>query len=266
MATAVQNSIRAGNSMSQTADEILRLRRPRLTPPKYADELAKAARRGGDALQKVSKKYAGQLNKLGSAAAPEFSMRNVAKRLQDSLKTAKPEDVDNIVEQFMREKAERHAKMIARSETIESYRDSYRKSTEKQEWVKGYTWQLGSRHPEADECDILAGQDLHGLGPGGYPTDAVPETPHPNDMCVQVAIIDKDHFKREKAVRNKEKPPPEPWKSGKKETSEQWLKKQSTTKQKAILGPTKHARFKRSPGDVLGKNGVPKRVKDLKEK
>jgi len=112
-------------------------------------------------------------------------------------------------------------------------------------------------------CDILAGQNLYGLGPGGYPVDEVPDTPHPNDLCVQVAIIDTDHFKREKAIRNKEKPPPEPWKKGKPETSEHWLKKQSQSKQKQILGPTKYERFKRQPAGVLGKDGIPRRVKDL---
>lgn len=264
MATAIQNSIRAGNSMSQTAEELLRVRRPRLTPPEYASRLADEARRGGDVLQKVSRKAEAQLNRLGSAAGDEFSMRPAARQLQKALKTAKPEQIQKHLDQFMRDKAQQHTRMIARSETIESYRDSYRESTKDHDWVKGYTWELSGSHPRPDECDILAGQDLYGLGSGGYPEDAVPDTPHPNDMCIQVAIIDTDHFKREKAKRNDEPLPPEPWKSGKKETSEQWLKKQSATKQKAILGPTKYDHFKRAPTQVLGKNGIPKRVKDLR--
>jgi hypothetical protein len=249
--------------MTKTADEILSLRKPNLTPPKYAKRLAEAARQGGDELAKVAKKYNSQFNKMGSAAGTEFSMRPVAKRLLTDLKKAKPADIDKVVKQFMEDKAKRHARMIARSEAIESYRESYRRSTEDQEWVKGYRWELGANHPRPDECDILAGQNNYGLGPGGYPVDAVPDTPHPNDMCVQVAIIDTDHFKREKAERNNEKPPPEPWKKGKPETSEQWLKKQPPSVQKQILGPTKYARFKKAPGDVLGKDGIPKRVKDL---
>jgi hypothetical protein len=70
-------------------------------------------------------------------------------------------------------------------------------------------------------------------------------------MCVQSAIIDTDHFKREKAKRNNEPEPPEPWKQGKPEAGAQWLKSQSGRRQVEILGPTKAAAFKIKPSSII---------------
>ena len=262
MATAITDSMRAGGSMDDIAAEILKRGAPKLTPPEYAVKLAEAARHGGDELAKVSAKYQKQLNKLGSAAGYNYGMRPVVQDFQAALAKARPNQIDRIVDRFMVEKAQKHAQMIARTETIEAYRESYKKSNDGQGWVKGYRWSLGGSHPKPDVCDILAGQDMYGLGAGGYPEDALPETPHPNDMCIQTAIIDKDHFKRKTAKLKGEKAPAEVWKSGKKETSEQWLRKQPTAAQKQILGPTKYEAFQQKV-PVLGKNGIPKRVKDL---
>ena len=262
MSKAIQASLRSGGSLDDIADEILRVAKPQVTATEYATKMAAAARRGGDELVKVSAKYQKQLGKLGSAAGYGSGMRPVVQDFQAALTKARPEQIDRIVQRFVEDKAKAHAQMIARTETIEAYRDSYKESTSGQGWVKGYRWSLGASHPKLDECDILAGQDMYGLGPGGYPEDGLPDTPHPNDMCIQTAIIDKDHFKRKTAKLKGEKAPPEPWKSGKKETSEQWLRKQPTAAQKQILGPTKYEAFQQKV-PVLGKNGIPKRVRDL---
>lgn len=51
--------------------------------------------------------------------------------------------------------------------------------------IRAVRWRLspdrGTGGP--DECDVLATADLYGLGPGVYPLNAVPTTPHPYDRC-----------------------------------------------------------------------------------
>ena len=105
-------------------------------------------------------------------------------------------------------------------------------------------------------CDVLASQDLDGLGPGGYLPESVPSTPHPNDLCSQVAIIDENHFKRERAKLRGTKEPGKPWLSGKKQNGQAWLKTQPEGFQRKLLGPTRLAAFKRG-ARVLDKTGVP---------
>ena len=53
-------------------------------------------------------------------------------------------------------------------------------------------WRLApDRGPTArpDQCDILASENLYDLGPGVFPVDAVPLTPHPFDRCERVPKV-----------------------------------------------------------------------------
>jgi hypothetical protein len=262
MAKTITASLQAGDSMAKTADKILEARQPQLAIPKYIREMEEAARKGGDEYQRVLNKHKPRIEKLG-AVDNNLSMRPIVQQLQKELEDARPAQIDKAINRYVTDRARNHTRMIARTEAVEAYRDSYRRSTEDQDWTKGYRWALSSSHPAPCECEILAGQDLYGLGPGGYPVDRVPPTPHPNCMCIQSAIIDRDHFKRSKAERNDEPPPAEKWKSGKRERSAEWLQRQSEKKQKAILGPTKFEIFQETPEKVLGRYGVPKRVKTI---
>lgn len=277
MAEQIQASIRAGRSLSATADRLIGLVEdgsaatgpPRQALSRHVTELRDAARRAAETgqpnlYQDAVRKYEKQIDKLGQAGKGHaFTLRPATKQLVKDLERAGPAQIDAHVDRFMLDKARTHARMIARSETIEAYQQSYIRSTESQPFTKGYRRMLAGSHPEFDECDPLAGQDLHGLGPGGYPADALPETPHPNDLCAIISIIDENHFKREKAKRNGDKEPPEPWLSGKKETSADWYRRQPKAHREKILGPTRARIFQRNPEAVLGRNGVPRPVKDV---
>ena len=265
IAAKIEASVRAGVSMDRIATELLELN-PRFTPPEYVKRLRKAARAAGatgqpNLLLKEAERFQKSVERLGSAAGKEFTLRPAAEQLKKNLLKATPEQIDRHVAHFMRDKAQQHTKMIVRHESVEAYRDSYQKATRGREWTKGYRWTLSPRHPRGDECDLFAGQDLHGLGPGGYPPDEVPETPHPSCLCIQTQIIDDKHFERENAVREGRAEPDKTWLSGKKETSEAWLRRQPAKKRREILGPTRERIFKRKPETVLGKNGVPRPVK-----
>lgn len=231
------------------------------------DRLRQAARRIGttpgqrnryrELVESFAKKTRGGETIRVNAAASEL--------LRD-LPTTQSGQISDSVNRILGKQGAQRAKMISRSETVEAYRDSYVQSTKKQPFVKGYKWNLSSGHPKLDECDILAGQDIHGFGPGGYPKDQVPATPHPNDLCYQTAIMDAGHFKRELAKRKGTAEPPKPWLSGKKESSADWLRKQSKTKREGILGKTRARMFDSKPSAVLGKNGVPRPVRKAQAK
>lgn len=49
--------------------------------------------------------------------------------------------------------------------------------------VEGKKWRTSPRHSDVDECDVLASQDLYGLGPGVYPVFRTPPPPHPFCLC-----------------------------------------------------------------------------------
>ena len=113
-------------------------------------------------------------------------------------------------------------------------------------------------------CDLLANQNLHGLGPGGYPADSVPPTPHPNCTCTQTAIIDQDHFERELAQLDGTPPPRESWNVGGFSSAGDWLSRQSEETQMEILGPTRLAAFRDDPSRVLDPGGAIRPVRRIR--
>src|SRR5690606_3258478 len=113
------------------------------------------------------------------------------------------------------------------------------------------------QHPRPDICDLYANQNLYGLGPGGYPPDAVPSTPHPNCLCVRVAIVDRFHTRRELARLNGEPEPPREWEVGGHETAAEWLARQPEEFQRELLGKTRYEVFRREPERVITAGGEP---------
>lgn len=80
---------------------------------------------------------------------------------------------------------------LARTEIATAAWEASRRSADMSPLVKGIRWRLSATHPKWDVCDILASQDLYGLGRGVYPPQHVPTRPHPNDMCFQVHVLRK---------------------------------------------------------------------------
>lgn len=276
MAIQITATLRAGKSITDTADALIGLdiaggfarRPPAVVIPRYIREISAAAKSAHvlgqpDLLQNAIRRHAKQIDRLGQAG-PGFaqSMRPISKQFVKDIQKASADQVDKLVERWLLDKARRHARLIARTEAVEAYRASYIQATSGKPYVKGYRWTLANTHPEPDVCDILAKQDLFGLGPGGYPVDELPPTPHPLDLCIQTTIMDERHFERELAKRRGEKEPPKPWLSGKTETGAEWLARQPETFQRKLLGPTRLEIFKENPDAVLTRGGVPRSVKD----
>jgi len=240
-------SQRAGESVTRVAERLLDVGDPRVELPRHVRELRDAALHARDAkvpdlYEQAVQKWQGTIDRLGQGAsksAGEFSIRSATQQLVTDLRRAGPDQVDAVVNRWVLEKARYQARMVARTEVAGAYQDAYRKSTEKKAYVVGYRWTLSASHPRPDICDVLAGQDLHGLGPGGYEKGSTPITPHPNDLCSLVAIIDEKHFRRKLAKARGEPEPPKPWLSGKKETGEAWIKRQPDAFRKTLLGPSR---------------------------
>lgn len=68
--------------------------------------------------------------------------------------------------------------------------------------VEGVRWNLSADRGSTavpDECDYLAQADWYGLGPGVYPVDRVPPTPHPFDRCFTTPELREfDEWRRDK--------------------------------------------------------------------
>lgn len=268
MARTIERSIRAGEGLTRQAERLLDLDDLRVEIGQHVTDLTKAARDARalgepSIFEDVVAGYRRQIDRLGSAASPDFSLRAATEQLVKDLRKAPADQIDRIVERYVIAKAKYQARMVARTETMSAYRDAYVRENAEKPYVHGFRWTLGSAHPHADVCDVLANQDLYGLGPGGYPSDAVPETPHPHDMCTVSAISDAQHFKRELAQLRGTPEPPRDWESGRTESGAAWLARQPEAYQRELLGPTRYAVFQRDPGRVLDESGAPRPVHEV---
>lgn len=183
-------SARAGETIERSAERLLDEGDFLVRVPQHVEELAAAAHDAatGDpaaraAYERVVRRWRSRVERLGQAPDGRpgaYTMRSATQQMIKDLRRAKGENADRIVDRWVLERARHQARLIARNETVEAYRDAYQQGTQDNPAVKGYRWQLSTRHPKPDPCDLLANQNLHGLGPGGYPADELPDTPHPS--------------------------------------------------------------------------------------
>ncbi|MBL8386995.1 MAG: hypothetical protein JNK17_02040 [Hydrogenophaga sp.] len=84
------------------------------------------------------------------------------------------------------------ADRVFRTEINRAHGEAYMASAEQTPGFAGFKFLLSPAHPEPDICDLLASQNLHGLGPGVYPTrEATPWPAHPNTLSfVQIVFQD----------------------------------------------------------------------------
>lgn len=81
------------------------------------------------------------------------------------------------------------ARRIAVTETNAAYREADNLAAARSPVLAGLRWTLSPRHPAWDVCDVYAGLDLYGLGPGVFPGGKMPVTPHPFCACVPVPVL-----------------------------------------------------------------------------
>jgi hypothetical protein len=255
MRATIEASIKTGESLTMTAERLLDLDAPIVHLPRYVEELTAAAKARADdpgLYAKTVKRWQSQVARLGQGADlahGEYTIQSSTRELVRRLGTAKPAQIDGLVDRWVLDKARYQTRVIARTEAMQAARESARASMAKQPWVHGIRWTLSGSHPRADVCDVYAATDMFGLGPGGYPVDRVPGR-HPLCMCFEAAISDPYYQDREIAKARGTEEPPKPWLSGKRESAEDWLRGQSADTRRAIVGPTR-ARLVESGRRVL---------------
>lgn len=86
----------------------------------------------------------------------------------------------------------RRAELIARTEIMTAEHETHVWGAAGSPIVKALRWKLSTRHSHYDICDVLAEQDLYGLGPGLYDRRQVPARPHPRDICRTEDVLFED--------------------------------------------------------------------------
>lgn len=118
---------------------------------------------------------------------------------------------------------------VMRTEINRAHGEAYMAGAEQAPGVVGFRFLLSPRHPRPDICDLYARQNLHGLGPGVYPTrQACPWPAHPNTLSFVVAVFADE-------VR--------PEHQNGKETTLEALQRLGPELRAGILGPTKAGYF-----------------------
>ena len=86
------------------------------------------------------------------------------------------------------------ANRLARTELNHAFKTTQQQRYADEPWNVGMEWNLSGSHPKPDICNLLATQDIHGLGKGVYPTGDLPRS-HPNCLCYWTpATVDEDTF------------------------------------------------------------------------
>jgi len=194
MRQVIQSSVRAGEQITRTAERLLDADLPKVNLPKYVQDLREAASTGdGKLYRSAVKTWERQIEGLGQGAlkeSGEFTLRSASRQLVKDLGKAKVQNVDKIVDRWILEKARYQARVMARHESVEAFRDVAIKQAREQPFTVGVRWTLSPAHPRKDVCDVYASSDSYGLGPGGYPADSVPAR-HPS--CIPPGhLVDTD--------------------------------------------------------------------------
>ena len=158
--------------------------------PKYMQDIVNFVRRSEFpdddcyALMRLVRRAQRQTERLGSHGAPNRALRAAYKRLLQAIEDNNTKAIENAVKTAVEEKSRYVAERIARTEAARAWADGFHSKYDGDTEVVAYRWQLSSRHPHYDICDMYAHANLWGLGPGIFPKDKTPTLPvHPHCLC-----------------------------------------------------------------------------------
>lgn len=120
--------------------------------------------------------------------------RQIIATIQDGINAGDAPDViakrvERYVVRGKEGQAARHARLLVQAETAHVYHEAEAQAAKVAPDVAGLRWVLSPGHSYSDPCDGYADADNHGLGPGGYPPNAVPLMPHPRCACQRALIF-----------------------------------------------------------------------------
>lgn len=171
--------------------------------PKYMQQLVSKANKlalDGDSgsrksLNKAIKSVEKQVAKLAGKGAPTKALKSAYEQLVTACDTASTEAIQKAVTTALEEKSRYIADRIARTETARAWGDGFFANNLPDEDVIAFKWQLSSRHPQYDICDIHANTNSYGLGKGIYPKNKFPRyTAHPHCTC-QMSVVYRGNLK-----------------------------------------------------------------------
>lgn len=92
------------------------------------------------------------------------------------------------------------AERVFRTELNRAHGEAYMAGAIQAPGFAGFRFLLSPRHPRPDICDLLAAQNIHGLGPGVYPTrELTPWPAHPNTLSFLVAVFEDEVSEADRA-------------------------------------------------------------------
>ena len=113
-----------------------------------------------------------------------FNAQAIAQDVSTRLYAAKADSLTRAADLLIGDRSELwKADRVFRTEINRAHGTAYMESAAKTPGFAGFKFLLSPLHPKPDICDLLAAQNLYGLGPGVYPT--AKETPwpaHPNTL------------------------------------------------------------------------------------
>lgn len=116
------------------------------------------------------------------------------------------------------------ANRLMTTEINRAYTEAFVAGLAANDEVAGVRFLLSPRHPRVDICDLHAGVNLHGMGPGVYPLGQHPYPAHPQTLSYLEAVFGDEITDEDRAG---------------KQTRSEWLRAQTRGVQDAILGQRK---------------------------
>lgn len=141
-------------------------------------------------------------------AAREFMLRgqpvpaDVAARLAGAKAGALERGADALVGSRQTGGEVWKAERVFRTEINRAHGTAYMTGGEQTPGFGGWRYLLSPQHPKPDICDLLAAQNLHGLGRGVYPSaDKTPWPAHPNTLSFVEIVFDDEVTAADRAGR-----------------------------------------------------------------
>lgn len=148
----------------------------------------------------------------GARAAQDLALRGVAipQDVAGQIRGAKADKLVGLADLLTSSKSGAEpelwkAERVLRTEINRAHGEAYMAGAEKTPGFAGFQFLLSPRHPKPDICDLLASQNVHGLGPGVYPTRAqTPWPAHPNTLSFVVMVFEEDITEADRAGKETE--------------------------------------------------------------
>lgn len=216
----INDAIEAGESIQRAADRLVAAAKPRVHLPRYVTEIRDIA--NSKLAEAELKRELGQhlktIEKLArNGTTKDLALRASGQGLAERANRLTGEQLERQINRWATQKAKYNARRLLQNEQARAFSDAYVKQLE--DTGTALKWNLSSKHPRPDVCDMHANANIHGLGPGIYPNGSQPMCPaHPGCRCFLTMVR-------------------KPQRDGRPQTQAQFLRALPKEQQDQMLGP-----------------------------